>query len=295
MAKSRWVPSGSTRSALLPAIRIRFSGVPPGVFCHFWPAGHRHHHVLHAQRVAGVVDPVVDLELDPGRGQEVQRTGRQEALAGEQLVADRDRVGVVEGVGPVVRSEVATERGAHGAHLRRREVVVAAVERARPAGLLGGGGGHPPRPGRRLPDVGVDQVLLAEHVAEPLEVQDRHPHRQPVPGHPAVHHGEGPPRRRAEDHVAPRDAGVPPGRSPDRRARVVDRLAGPVQVAQRAEGLGGVPRVEGQRVDAGPAGLRIRCGDVTLRNREDRDRFGRRDLLAATPRWCPRSVSTGGP
>ena len=43
--------------------------------------------------VAAVAEPVVHLELQPGRGQHVERRGRLELLAGQQLAADRAGVG----------------------------------------------------------------------------------------------------------------------------------------------------------------------------------------------------------
>ena len=63
---------------------------PPDVVpCH--ALRQRHFDVVHAERVARVVDPVVNLELNPRRGKKVQRTGGQELFTGEQLLADRDR------------------------------------------------------------------------------------------------------------------------------------------------------------------------------------------------------------
>ena len=79
---------GRPRSALLPAIRIRFSGCPSGVLRHVCPPGIGTIDVVDTERVPGVVDPVVDLELDPGGRQQVQRRGREEVLAGEQPFAD---------------------------------------------------------------------------------------------------------------------------------------------------------------------------------------------------------------
>jgi hypothetical protein len=50
--------------------------------------------VLRARVVLGVgvvAEPVVDLELDPGSREQVERVRRDEALAGEELTADHAR------------------------------------------------------------------------------------------------------------------------------------------------------------------------------------------------------------
>ena len=60
---------------------------------------HRHFDVVLAERVARMVDPVVDLELNPRRGEEVQRTRREEVFAVQQLAADDDGIGLVEQFG----------------------------------------------------------------------------------------------------------------------------------------------------------------------------------------------------
>ena len=62
-------------------------------------------------------------------------------------------------------------------------------------------------------------------------------------------------------------------------AGVVARLAGAVEVAQRAEVLGGVPRVEGEVLDCCRAGLGVGRGDVGLPEGQDRDRLGGRVLF----------------
>ena len=46
--------------------------------------------------IARVVDPVVNLELNPCRCKKVQRTRGQEVFSGEQRVAHRERIRLIE-------------------------------------------------------------------------------------------------------------------------------------------------------------------------------------------------------
>ena len=175
---------------MLPAIRIsrlrraRRACSPAGM-----PGGQRHHDVVLAERVAGVVDPVVHLELDPGGGEHVQRRRRAGTCSRcSSCSADRDRVGLVEQVRPVDRRQVAAEGGADRAHLRGGQVVVACRRSVRhDARLLGGARRHRPRARRRLARLGVDQVVAragrarsASRLSRPRRT------RQPVPGHEPV-------------------------------------------------------------------------------------------------------------
>ncbi len=167
-------------------------------------------------RVAGVrapvTEPVVDLELDPRRREQVQglRLDHPPAPAREELVADPARVrrqqrGRRVGDRPIQRNG-ATEARVGRAHVRLREIVVGAV--GRPLVLVAGqpaGDGAAPARGRRLRAV---QVLLAEDRAEREQVQHAEPRRQPVPGHRPVDQLE----RRGEQARQPRPASRPMGR-----------------------------------------------------------------------------------
>ena len=90
----------------------------------------------------GVHEPVVHLELDPGRRQHVEDRGRLERLAREERVADVARIGVeqVGGVGERFgERHVAAEPCAGRAHHRALQIVEGAVHGAAGLLLLGGG------------------------------------------------------------------------------------------------------------------------------------------------------------
>ena len=114
-------------------------------------------------------EPVVDHELNPRGGEEVEDRGRLELVACHQLAADRPRVGH-EQVGRVghgvLQGHVAPEPAAGRAHARILKIVAAPVGRAR----LANGRieirrrQHGLSLERRL--LGVVQVLLAQLVAD---------------------------------------------------------------------------------------------------------------------------------
>ena len=59
-------------NGMFPAIRISCSTGPSGVFDQVMPGGSGTRTSCLAERVAAVIDPVVHLELDPRRGEQVQ-------------------------------------------------------------------------------------------------------------------------------------------------------------------------------------------------------------------------------
>ena len=182
--------------------------------------GQRHDEVVLAERVTRVGDPVVHLELDPGGCKQVQRPCRQELLAVEQLLAHDHRIRLVEQIRPVMRSEVAAERRANRAHRRGGQVVARAVGRSCDAQLLvGGSRGHRPSAGRRLAQLGVEQIFLPQHVPEDLEVEQAQRDGQPVPLDVPVHDLVCPPSRCAGHLVAQRRLRLPAVAEPVRRAR----------------------------------------------------------------------------
>ena len=193
-------------NGMFPAIRISCFNravrrIPPG------HAGRqRHPDIILAQRVAAVVDPVVYLELDPRRGEQVQRPGRAERVAVQELLADRDRAGHVEQVRPQIRPQVTAERRSHRAHLGRGQVVAGPVERPPdPDVLAGRDGGTGPGLRRGLTDLAVEQVPAAQFVAERLEVEQSEADREPVPRQVPV---DGPEHRPAAPPLTTFRAGV---------------------------------------------------------------------------------------
>ena len=112
-----------------------------------------------------VHEPVVDHELNPRRGDDVEDGGGLERLARQQLEADpaRARVHQVGGIGEgIAQRHVAPEAHPGAAHARTREIVVGAV--ARPYRVRVGSGGRRGVLERRL--FSVVQVLLAQLVAK---------------------------------------------------------------------------------------------------------------------------------
>ena len=72
---------------------------------------------------------------------------------------------------------------------------------------------------------------------------------------------------------------MPAGAAADRGARVVGGLPSSIEVPQRPELVGGIPRVERERVDGLGCALRLGTGDVAPAESEHGDRLGRRLLL----------------
>ena len=168
--------------------------------------GHLDPDVVLPERTPRVVHPVVHLELDPGSGQQVQRARGNEVLPVEQLLADHDRVRLVEQVLTEHRGDVAPEGCTHRTHGRVGEVVVAAVVGPGQSRLLGRGGRrHRARAGRSVRQPGVDEVLLAQLVPERLQVQQPEPSRKTVPVDVAVHHAEHLARSSPDHLVVQRD------------------------------------------------------------------------------------------
>ena len=130
-----------------------------------------------------VAQPVVDLELDPGPGQQVERRRGLEPLAREQPPADQARVRVEQALRllgvDVFQRHVPPEPAPERAHERIVEVVVGAVDHPRTevaadVGVL---------EGRRVerPAPGVVEVLLPEPVAKADQNRDGGDRRQPGP------------------------------------------------------------------------------------------------------------------
>ena len=91
---------------------------------------------------------------------------------------------------------------------------------------------------------------------------------QAPPPHESVEHGEESPDPGPEDDIAQRRILTPPEPAPVGRRGLVGGLACPVEVAERAETVGGVPRIEGDPVDD-PGLLHLRdCGGIALANGE---------------------------
>jgi hypothetical protein len=135
-----------------------------------------------------VAEPVVHLELQPCRGEEIEASRRLEGVAREQAPADRARAGLEQrrlrvGAGEPER-KVAPEARAGRAHGRLREVVEAAIDGAgaqhagiAPAAMR--------RARRHRPAGGIVQIVLAQLLAQSKQVEHAHQGRQPVPGnHP---------------------------------------------------------------------------------------------------------------
>ena len=90
-------PVARRRARSLPAMRISLSSGPPGVFVQSSRRRAAARRRRPCRAVAGVVHPVVHLELDPRGGQDVQRRRRAGTCRGaSSSSADRDRVGLVD-------------------------------------------------------------------------------------------------------------------------------------------------------------------------------------------------------
>ena len=173
MANRRWVAVGVDGERLVAGdphqvLRLPVVGVAP-----LLAAGHRDHHVVHAERVPRVVDPVVDLELDPGRGEQVQRRAGMKWSRASSCWLTEDRVGLVERLGPVVRPRLrpkaAPTAPISGAERSLSRPSYVRAERDSSDGERR----HLTWARWRLAELGVDQVLPAQHVPEGLEVEHR--------------------------------------------------------------------------------------------------------------------------
>ena len=81
-----------------------------------------------------MAEPVVDHELDPGRGKDIESGRRGEGVPRQQPAADQPRIGIEQARHVGVRAlqgNVAAEPRAGHAHARLAQVVVRAVRRAR--------------------------------------------------------------------------------------------------------------------------------------------------------------------
>ena len=111
-ADSRRRPGGRVGSARVRRMRIGFSGQSSS-------GGSGTCHGL-SFVVAAVAEPVVDHELEPGGGEQVERRGRLERVAREQLAADEARIGRHDPLGRLLVGaldrHVAAEAGAGAAH-----------------------------------------------------------------------------------------------------------------------------------------------------------------------------------
>ena len=94
-----------------------------------------------------------------------------------------------------------------------------------------------------------------------------------------VHDAEGPPCSSPDHPVVQRHGRLPPVALPVRGACVVRRLPRAVQVAQRTELVGRVPRVERRGVDDPRLRKGVDGGDVALRQRQHGHRLGRGHAL----------------
>jgi hypothetical protein len=140
--------------------------------------------------VRAVIEPIVEHELQPARGEQVEARRRHELAPGEQLATYQARVGIEQrrlGLAPGFgERHVAPEPRAGPAHGGRPQVVEAAV--GGPAAALLGAGGR--RLARR-PRLGVEQVEAAQIDAQRREVGDREPERQTMPVDVAIEAAEG--------------------------------------------------------------------------------------------------------
>ena len=258
---------------------------------------------------AAVAEPVADHELDPRGGEQVQRLGGDERLAGEQLAADGARVRLHQQVVRLAlgrgERDVAAEARAGHAHARLGEVVVDA--------LVGARGQEPGRKRRHRRRVHarlaarVVQVLLAQDVAQAFQHGEAERRGQLVPADAAVGRGRGVvvqapaervaiagsrdgirpvggrkplPHRLADDHAeAHGDAGAHEPRQAHRRGL---RLAQPGPGGERERGVErrdrGRDHGRSGRDLAGQARERRRCGVARVDHRGDA--HGRRAHLA---------------
>src|SRR5438445_11917893 len=128
-----------------------------------------------------MVDPVVHLELNPGRRQDVQRAGGNEGLTMQELACDDDGARRIEEIGRVDGRHVSSEGGAYRSHLWIGKVVAGAVGGARTSLSRRYLGWDRPSRGRSLAHFSIDQVPAAQHVTEGVKIQQAHTQRQLVP------------------------------------------------------------------------------------------------------------------
>src|SRR6266404_3179100 len=156
-----------------------------------------------------MVDPVMDLKLDPSGRQNIERPRRNERLPLEQGLADGDRVGRVEQVGPVIGLHVAAERHSDRTHIGHRHIVAAAVEAARGAALLVGCRRYGARARWRFRRIRVNQIVAPQDETEHVEIEQAPTKRQLMPfdesiDSPEKYSGDG-----AQDTVADERVGMP--------------------------------------------------------------------------------------
>src|SRR5438270_8869828 len=122
-------------------------------------------------------------------------------------------------------------------------------------------------------------ALLCQRIPERVEVQQAELQRQPVPGDELVDEPVDTADYSPQHLVAAGRYREPSIAQTVGGAGVVDGLARPVEVAERAEEVGGVPGVEGPLVDEARVGDRLGAAGVGLAQGQDRDRNRLRGLL----------------
>ncbi len=134
-----------------------------------------------------VAEPVVDLELNPRRGEQVECGRGNEHAARQQIVGDQPRARVQQR--SVRLRHCFGERDIPGkpcpchSHARMREAVERTVSGS-PALVAG-----IPVAGRPHAVAGVVKIVGAQPVAEDCEIDRRNQHRKPVPAHDGVDDG----------------------------------------------------------------------------------------------------------
>jgi hypothetical protein len=129
-----------------------------------------------------MAEPVVHLELNPRRGEQIEGWGWDELAPGEQLLGHHARIRVEQfrfrlGI-RVGERDVSAEAGPEAPHRRVADVVPPARERADVQV------GRPRR--RRLDEPRVRKVALPKLVAQADQRQDRERSRQPGPANPPI-------------------------------------------------------------------------------------------------------------
>ena len=205
--------------------------------------------VLTAEIVATVIDPVVDLELDPGRRENIERSRGDERLAIHQLAADRDRVRLIEQIGPVVRLSWCGRRSSRpppssdrrGRCRCRRRYARFGPARGSPTAPRTACGGAS-RCSVSMRFLARSTSRKADRLSRPI-CQSRRCHGQNrlrTPKNACF--------APANDDVAQRDTLAELVAQPMGGARAVNGLAGAVQVPERPELVGRVPRIESKLV-----------------------------------------------
>ena len=226
-----------------------------------------------------VIDPVVDLELDPGGRQNIERLRRNECIAGQELTADKDRIWVIELVRLVHRPHVPAKGRSDTAHIVIGEIVEGAVVSARSSGGFGDGDWHRIGLRRHRIRLGIDQIHLAQHAAQRGQIEQGNRGRQAIPRYEPVEQGERHPGDANGDHVMQWWLLAKPVAQAVRRACSIGLFAGTIHVAERPELVGCVPRIERQLVHEALHRPPLRTVDVLLRERQSCDQDRPADLF----------------